>query len=243
MRNFAETIAACGGRYVAFLEGDDYWTSPDKLQRQVDFLDAHPDCAISCTRVRRLDEISNEYDIFPPRPAGRYGIEDLLKSNFIMTCSTVLRRQLIPPFPQWLFNMKLADWPLCALVARHGTIELMEEVTADYRLHPGATWSSLPRLRQLQEIARMLRALDAELNFRHTATIRGTISGIFLELAFAARSSGRRIETAKHLYACFCNGGLRLPVHPRAFAGLTTYVLIGSGYKVFSRANSANQAR
>src|SRR6202022_1084614 len=66
MRNFAQTIAACRGQYLAFLEGDDYWTSPDKLQKQVDFLDAHYECAISCHRVRYLYELgSAECDIFP----------------------------------------------------------------------------------------------------------------------------------------------------------------------------------
>src|SRR5690349_6525722 len=40
--NFMQILASCGGQYVALLEGDDFWTSKDKLQRQVDFLDANP---------------------------------------------------------------------------------------------------------------------------------------------------------------------------------------------------------
>jgi len=242
MRNFAKTIGACKGQYLAFLEGDDYWLSADKLQRQVDFLDSHPDRALCCHRVKTLNETgSAEFEIFPPRSAGPYTIEDLLKGNFMMTCSTVLRRELIDPIPGWFFKMKLGDWPLFAMVARHGTIELMDEVMAAYRVHPGSTWSVLPSLTRLHEGARMLRALDEQLGFQYTNTIRQTITRSYLDLAIAARSNGKRTETAKHLASYIRSGGLRFPANRRLLAGLAAYTLIGSGYKIFSRAKTANE--
>ena len=71
-RNIELTLAACRGHYLAMSEGDDYWTCEDKLQRQVDFLDANPDYAICCHRVQIFDEIgTNQASIFPAEPRVR----------------------------------------------------------------------------------------------------------------------------------------------------------------------------
>ena len=45
-RNFLETLLTVRGEFVALLDGDDYWTSPRKLQRQIEFLETHPECSI-----------------------------------------------------------------------------------------------------------------------------------------------------------------------------------------------------
>jgi glycosyltransferase involved in cell wall biosynthesis len=237
MRNLETTLATCRGQYVALLEGDDYWTCDRKLQRQVDFLDAHNEAAMCCHRVRFVNETGIEtLDAFPALPAGAYTVEDILKENFIMTCSTVLRRKLIGPLPHWFSTMKLGDWPLFALVARHGNIELMNEIMAHYRVHSGGTWSSLSELTRRREGARMLKALDKYLGFRYTNTIRNTIARPYLELAMTSRLNGHRVGTAKHLLTFLRHGGWHLPGSRRTLAGLAAYALTGSWYKVFSRA-------
>jgi glycosyltransferase involved in cell wall biosynthesis len=246
-RNFAETIEACQGEYLALLEGDDYWTATDKLQKQVDFLDGHPECAICSGRARPLYEAGTQnydinWDVFPSHPAGTYSVEDLLRVNFVMTCTTVIRRKLIDQFPEWFFEMKLGDWPLCAMVARYGKIQLMDEIMASYRVHPGGVWSSLSQGTRSEECLRMLRALDKEFQYKYTDAIREAIASMYLGLASGSRSNGKRIETAKHFINYICNGGWRRPGSARVIAGMLTFEIIGSWYKVFSGTNSANQS-
>jgi glycosyltransferase involved in cell wall biosynthesis len=240
-RNIESTLAACQGEYVAILEGDDYWTSPDKLQRQVDFLDAHPDYAVCCHRVRFLNQTgSAEADIFPLLPPGPYTIEALLRGNFVMTCSAVLRRDLSGPLPPCFSKTKVGDWPRYVLAAKHGKIELMDDIMAVYRMHSGSMWSSISRLTRLEECSQMLKNLDKQLGYEYTNAIRQTLCGFYLERASIARQEGKRMRTARHVISCIRNGGWQIRGSHRLLAGLAAYTLIGSWYKVFSRAKSAS---
>ena len=241
MRNFTGTIETCYGEYLALLEGDDYWITTGKLQKQIDFLDAHPECAICCGRARALYEAGTQnfdvgLDLVPQLPAGPYTIEDILKGNFVMTCTAMLRRKYISQFPKWFFEMKLGDWPLCAMVARYGTIELLDEVMATYRIHSGSVWSSVSQGIRAEESLRMLRALDKELGYEYTGAIRDGIASIYRSLAVDSRSKGSRMETAKHLVNYIRYGGWNRPGSARVIASMITYEVIGSWYKVFSRA-------
>jgi glycosyltransferase involved in cell wall biosynthesis len=247
MRNFTGTIEACHGEYLALLEGDDYWIATDKLQKQINFLDAHPECAICCGRVQAVYEAGTQnvdvgLDVVGQLPAGPYTIEDILKGNFVMTCTVVLRRKYIGEFPKWFFEMKLGDWPLYAMVARYGTIELVDEILAAYRIHSGGVWSSVSQAVRAEESLRMLKALDKEFRYEYRDAIRETIASMYHSLALDSRSKGRRIETARHLVNYIRNGGWHRPGSARVIAGLITYEVIGSWYKLFSGANSSKHS-
>src|SRR6266478_192430 len=77
MGNLEATLRECRGQYLALLEGDDYWTSGDKLQRQADFLDSHPDYAVCCHRAQIVDDLgASQGSVFPTSPVGSYGLRD-----------------------------------------------------------------------------------------------------------------------------------------------------------------------
>jgi glycosyltransferase involved in cell wall biosynthesis len=240
--NFEATLGACRGQYLAILEGDDYWKCRDKLQIQVDFLDAHPDFAVCCSRAGMVDEHGADVDwIWPNRPAGAYGLEDLLAENFVATCSVLYRWGSVGSLPVWFHKMKLGDWQLHALVARAGKIELMDEVMAVYRMHSGGIWTSLSERKRLTAMIRMLRELDRQLAFRYTKIIRKTIGGFYSGMTRISRDEGKRAATGKYLAYCLWNGGWAQRGSRRMLASCAAYTLMGSWYRVFSKTKRGAQ--
>jgi len=221
------------------LEGDDYWTCEDKLQRQVEFLNSHPGCAISCHRARFINEMTpGDTTIFPSISAGTYSIDDLLRGNFIMTCSAVCRWGLLGKLPDWFLGLKLADWPMFALLARDGTIQLMDEVMADYRVHSGGVWSSRSESSRLAEGIRALHFLGPELGERHVDSVRKAIAHLYLRRAEIARAAGNRAETAMCLVNCLRYGGAHLDGGP-TLRGFAWYALLGTWHPALAKAKRA----
>ena len=140
LSNFMATLDACRGEYVAFLDGDDFWTSNAKLQRQVDFLDAHPECALC---GHRIDHVSDNGDVERsrrPAPGDRvYPIDALLLDNFVHKISTVARRSAIATLPDWYRTTRIAsaDWVFNVLVGRGGQVGFVDETMAVHRLRYG----------------------------------------------------------------------------------------------------------
>jgi glycosyltransferase involved in cell wall biosynthesis len=143
-RNFFNNILNARGEYVALLEGDDYWTDPLKLRKQVDFLDRHPECSACFHNVRVLHEGTPEHDrTFHSTPLKKkfFTLSDIVSAHFIPTCSTMFRNGFYPSFPDWFYQVSMGDWPLHVLNAEHGSYGYIDDVMAVYRVHPAGLWS------------------------------------------------------------------------------------------------------
>lgn len=126
------------GKYIALCEGDDFWTDPTKLQRQVDFLEKHQDYAIVFHPVRVFFEKGEEEDrVFPDRKS-RFTTQQLLRENFIQTNSVMYRSQ--GDYEDLVPNVMPDDWYLHLYHARFGKIGFIDRVMSAYRRHDGGVW-------------------------------------------------------------------------------------------------------
>ncbi|HEX8531369.1 MAG TPA: glycosyltransferase [Cytophagales bacterium] len=134
MPNFIQTLKACRGQYVALLEGDDFWTHPHKLQRQVDFLEANPGFVMCFHNVEVQDEAGNR----TPANANQKSVVtagDIIAGGwFIMTCSILFRNGLFK-YPGWFSRVRNGDYALQLLVSQFGLTGYLDQSMGVYRKH------------------------------------------------------------------------------------------------------------
>lgn len=123
-------------KYISICEGDDYWTKSDKLQRQVDFLESHPDYTMCFHDVDiKAEKGRYRYDVFGKLENRDYtGIENMLKWS-VPTCSIVCRRDVYVTTPT---NPKftMGDNVIILHCSRNGKLRCIAEKMGVYRLTP-----------------------------------------------------------------------------------------------------------
>jgi glycosyltransferase involved in cell wall biosynthesis len=143
-RNYYETLNQCRGKYIAWLDADDYWTDPEKLSIQAALLESDPTISICCHLVRWVtNDGTVTRERFPLIAAGRYKVEDILRTCFIPTPSVVFRNGIQRKLPAWYFDLApVTDWPIWVLGALAGDIVLLDRTMADYVQTPGSASTS-----------------------------------------------------------------------------------------------------
>ncbi len=131
------------GKYIAFCEGDDYWTDPLKLQKQIDFLEAHPTCSICFHKVLRMHEGHKNESYYVPDILGDkiFTKDDIYSRHFIQTCSVVIRNMVTEEYINFAVGMPLGDYALLCYYAQLGDIGFLDDVMATYRIHQGGVWT------------------------------------------------------------------------------------------------------
>ncbi|MCM3874597.1 MAG: glycosyltransferase [Pyrinomonadaceae bacterium] len=204
-RNLEQTLLACRGKYIALLEGDDYWTCASKLQKQVEFLDAHPNCTICFHNALAFyDDGSREpWPYCGSNQKETSTVDDLLRVNFIPTCSVMFRGIAFDQFPDWLLELGIVDWPLHVFYAERGQIGYLSELMSAYRFHSGSAYSMKSLIYQQEQIVRMYEHLNKYLRLKYDPLIKERIFDSWYTLAVAYSKAGATTEAKSYARLCF----------------------------------------
>ncbi|PHR74602.1 MAG: hypothetical protein COA67_00575 [Lutibacter sp.] len=174
--NFMDIVENCSGKYIAFLDGDDYWADPLKLQKQVSFLEQNTDFGICFHNVAIYDQENNKLidDNITREVKETTDIIELANGNYIHTPSVMLRNDFV--IPDWFEKSPIGDWTLYMIVLKEKKIKKLKEVMSVYRTHDTSIWS---RLSQEAKINRTLTSVKLVLeNLELPVAVKGILMNI-----------------------------------------------------------------
>jgi len=169
------------GKYIALCEGDDYWTDPYKLQRQVDFLEAHEVASMCFHDAKKIDLIGNKKGDFRRYNKDQYAsVENLIVGGggFCPTASLVFRTQCISDYPDFCKNCFVGDYPLQLYLSFKGKIYYFDNKMSIYRKGvPNSftqTYSKIDysiRIEKMIDTFKMLDGINALFNYKYSSVI------------------------------------------------------------------------
>lgn len=122
------------GKYIALCEGDDYWTDPYKLQKQVDFLESNEEYVACFHKVKILEKSGDLVDDYITIVPNKHEtIEDLARDGNYIHTPSVIFRNAIKKFPEAFFISPIGDYFMYMLLAEHGKFKYLTDTMAVYR--------------------------------------------------------------------------------------------------------------
>ena len=141
MPNFIRSLKESNGKYVALCDGDDYWIDTKKLQKQFDFMEAHPDFSECFTNSYVLNIPTGErkiakthvWDVADTEGLLAHRDDDNVQMSPGHTSTFFYRNQFLQEYPEWMYGDVMTDFPLYMLMSRFGKAKFINEITSVYR--------------------------------------------------------------------------------------------------------------
>jgi glycosyltransferase involved in cell wall biosynthesis len=152
------------GKYVAICEGDDYWTDPYKLQKQVDYMEKHPECSMCVHAAYRVspEKTKMKSHVRPNRGNKVFTVEEVIEGGggLFATNSILYPAVFGKNRPDFYKNAPVGDYPLAIYLALQGTVYYIDEFMSVYRVGVKDSWSSRMSLSIERCVAHYNKTID-----------------------------------------------------------------------------------
>jgi len=177
-RNFYRGMQTLDGDYIAILEGDDYWCSPERLQTHVAFLEANPTFVACANNTLKIYEDSDRPpELFlPAKPKPEHTIDDLISlASFFHASSMTYRNVFRGRVPRYLRSPLSCDIFITIAHAQHGKVRFFPDVWSAYRVHGAGLFSQMTQTKGWMWNIDSFRACNRWLGFRYFPQIVRTV--------------------------------------------------------------------
>jgi glycosyltransferase involved in cell wall biosynthesis len=215
----ARGIRNASGRYLCLLDGDDYWTSASKLDRQAAWLDEDPTLS-ACFHNAWVDRGDGQLEDrwTPATQAARTAGDEIWMGNPYATCAGMLRVGALRSLGSWYDDFfPITDWPLYILCTEHGDIGFDDEPVGVYRLHDGGEFSALPTRTRFEMMSSFYERMDAALSHRSHDRAKAGATRYFFDWAGVFADRGDRTMGRLCLRLSLRAGGVGSAVGRREF--------------------------
>jgi glycosyltransferase involved in cell wall biosynthesis len=226
--NFASTLYRCRGRYVACLDGDDFWTHPKKLQRQVQLLESRPELALCFSSCSQVDEEGNLTvpDRVPERFRRNLTQTEILVAFGPPIMTVMFRRAALPTrLPTAFLSVFNRDSYMMALATANGDAGYLPLNTAAYRICGSGVWSTKTEFEKARLLVHSRRVTMQSVPLQRPAEIGAHICKRYENLLRRCQSEKQYVLFARYVteYVAFSplraihliGRGLRNSVYPR----------------------------
>jgi glycosyltransferase involved in cell wall biosynthesis len=185
---FTYNYSRAKGKYIALCEGDDYWIDPHKLQKQVDYMESHPDCTFCFTNGKIVDVRGKQTErVFIPylredasyfdNKNRIYKVGELALLGFIPTASFFFRKNSLNNLPEFYYRRFFpgGDMRLKLIVASQGYAYYINDVTCVYRTNVSGSlmtqWKKYNReqaIQHNQSYIDLLELIDDHTNYEYS---------------------------------------------------------------------------